>query len=80
MNTKKKYVFMNGEVMLPLVVNQRAMIRCQNGWVHTSTVISVKEISRRFVVFETQNSIYCVTPESAPEMAARLIYMDRACA
>lgn len=80
MNTKKKYVFMNGEVMLPLVVNQRAIIHSKNGWLHTSAVVSVKEISRRFVVFETQNSIYCVSPEPVSEMEAPTAYAARACA
>lgn len=80
MNTEKKRVFLNGEVMLPLVVNQRAMIHSKKGWVHTSAVVSVKEISRRFVVFETLNSIYCVSPEPVSEMAAQIVYTARACA
>lgn len=80
MSTDKKYVFMNGEVMLPLVVGKRAMIRSKNGSTWTSSVVSVKEISRRFVVFETQNSIYCVSPEPVSEMAEQTAYPARLCA
>lgn len=80
MNKNKKRIFMNGEVMLPLVVGQRAMIYCKNDWVYTSAVVSVREISRRFVVFETLNSVYCVSPEPVSEMTAQTAYTERACA
>lgn len=80
MDKNKKRILLNGEVMLPLVVSQRALIHCRNGWVHTSSVVSVREISRRFIVFETQNSVYCVSPEPVSEMAVQTAYVERACA
>lgn len=80
MNPNKKRIFMTGEVLLPLTVGQRAMIYSKNGYTRTSAVVSVKEISRRFVVFETLNSIYCVTPAPVSEMAARTDCALRACA
>ncbi|SHO54161.1 hypothetical protein SAMN02745217_04616 [Anaerocolumna xylanovorans DSM 12503] len=80
MNESKKYVFISGEVALPLIINQSAMIYHRNRCTRTSSVVSIMEVTRNRILFETRNSIYCVAPVPASEMAVQPSYAEMACA
>lgn len=80
MNGSKKYVLINGEVVLPLIINQSAMIYHGNKCTRTSLVLSIMEVSRSRVLFETRNSIYCVVPVPVSEMEAQPTSAEIACA
>ncbi len=80
MNSNKKCVFIRGTVVMPLVVNQRAIIYHGGSCTRTSPVVSVKEVTQKYILFETQNSIYCVVPVPASEMAVESAYAVPDCA
>jgi hypothetical protein len=66
-NTKKKIVSLNGTVAMPLKTKERAIIYFDGGKIKTSLVVSIIEISKDLIVFETLNSVYRVIPEFMPE-------------
>ena len=67
LNIKKKVVSLNGTVLMPLKIKERAIIYYNGGKITTSVVVSIKEVSKDLIVFETLNSVYCVAPESVAE-------------
>lgn len=67
MNFNKKVVLINGTVQLPLKLGSRATVYQHGETIRTSTVAAIKQVGEDFIVFETQNSTYCVTPSFAPE-------------
>ena len=66
----KKTVCISGRVMLPIREGTRAVILCGGGYVYTSRVVDIFEVSEDMVHFETMNSIYKVSFVPNPEIAA----------
>ena len=58
---KKKTVCISGRVMLPIKEGTRAVISCSGGFVYTSRVVEIFEVSEDMAHFETMNSIYKVS-------------------
>ena len=56
----KKTVCVSGRVMLPIKEGARAVISCGGGFVYTSRVVEIFEVSENMAHFETMNSIYKV--------------------
>lgn len=80
MNFDKKCVFIRGNVLLPLVINHKAVIYHGSSCTRTSPVVSIRKVTQKYVLFETQNSNYCVSLIPASEMAAEPGYAGSACA
>lgn len=80
MNGNKKHVFIAGEVLLPFIINHSAIIYHGSSWTRTSPVVAVQKITQEQVLFETENSIYCVSSTPVSEMATTPIYAELACA
>ena len=57
----KKTVCVSGRVMLPIKEGARAVISCGGGFVYTSRVVEIFEVSENMAHFETMNSIYKVS-------------------
>ena len=57
----KKTVCVSGRVMLPIKEGARAVISCAGGFVYTSRVVEIFEVSENMAHFETMNSIYRVS-------------------
>ena len=57
----KKTVCISGRVMLPIKEGARAVISCGGGFVYTSRVVEIFEVSENMAHFETMNSIYKVS-------------------
>lgn len=57
----KKTVCISGRVMLPIKEGARAVISCGKGFVYTSRVVEIFEVSENMAHFETMNSIYKVS-------------------
>ena len=66
----KKTVCVSGRVMLPIKEGSRAVISCGGGFVYTSRVVEIFEVSEDMVHFETMNSIYKVSLIPNPVIAA----------
>lgn len=70
----KKIVMINGSVQLPLKIGTRATVYQYDGeTMLTSAVAAIKQVAENFIVFETQNSTYCVAPHFAPEPASMAV-------
>jgi len=67
LNIKKKVIFINGTVLMPLRIKKCAIIYHNGRKTITPAVISVKKVSKKIIIFETLNAIYCVIPELAPK-------------
>jgi len=63
----KKVIFINGMVLMPLIVKKRAVIYHDGGKTITKVVVAVKKISKNSIVFETHDSIYHIVPQVIPE-------------
>ena len=71
LNIKKKGILLSGQVSMPLIIGQCAVIYHIHGEkTITPAVAAVKRISEKFIVFETRDSIYCVVPQFVPETMA----------
>ena len=66
----KKVISMTGTVLLPLRIGARATIFNNDDIIRTSIVASIKQVTQDSIIFETQNSIYCVAFSFSPEPAA----------
>ena len=66
----KKTVCVSGRVMLPIKEGARAVISCGGGFVYTSRVVEIFEVSENMAHFETMNSIYKVSFVPNPVIAA----------
>lgn len=75
MNPEKKVVILKGAVQFPLEIGARAVIRHTGGPTWTSAVKVIRQVAEDLIVFETQNSTYCVTSRSAPEPTAISVKM-----
>ena len=73
----KKTVSISGKVVFPLREGAKAVIVCSGGFIRTSRVVEIYEVSDDFAHFETMNSIYKVvlTPHTVtaamPEVYAK---------
>ena len=56
----KKTICISGSPLFPLEEGKRAIIRCRGGYIYTSRVVEILEQRKRYVCFETMNSIYRV--------------------
>ena len=65
----KKTVCVSGRVMLPIKEGARAVISCGGGFVYTSRVVEIFEVSENMAHFETMNSIYKVSFVPNPVIA-----------
>lgn len=73
MNGEKKVVFLQGSVQFPLKLGAMAIIYHGGRITRTSVVAAIHQVSDELIVFETQNSTYCVASKFAPEPAAAMI-------
>lgn len=73
MNLEKKVVCLQGSVQFPLKTGARAVIIHTSGQIWTSVVNTIYQIAEDLIIFETQNSTYCVAPRIAPEPAAMAV-------
>ncbi len=80
MNSNKECRLIRGTVALPLIVNQSAIIYYSSSFTRTSPVISVTAVTKKYIRFETQDSIYCVLPTTAYETSAPIPYPVLTCA
>jgi hypothetical protein len=63
----KKYTILDGVLMRPLTVGDRALILHQGQYIRTSTVVAIQEIAPGQVRFETGNTNYCLVKPTAPQ-------------
>lgn len=70
MNFAKRMIHLNGNVSYPLKTKEKAKIICETGVVFTSPVIAILRVSQDSIVFETKDSIYCVSAPLLPEPMA----------
>ena len=56
----KKTVCISGSLLFPPEEGKRAIIRCRGGYICTSRVVEILEQRKKYVCFETMNSIYRV--------------------
>ena len=66
----KKYISLNGTVVLPLKIGARATIFSNEDVIRMSIVAEIKQVTRDSVIFETQNSVYRIVHHLSPEPAA----------
>ncbi len=72
-NVKKKVVFLNGSVQLPLKTGARATVYHHGEIIQTSIVTAIKQVAENFIIFETQSSTYCVALSITPDPASMAI-------
>jgi hypothetical protein len=70
MNLEKKVVYLSGTVQPPLKIGASAFIFHNGRIIRTSVVMAIHQVSKGLIVFETQNSTYCVAPQHSPVSAA----------
>lgn len=63
-NNKKTIKRISGTVMYPLSAGNRAFIRCKEKTIMTSKVVKVLKSRKRYINFETENTIYKLTYEN----------------
>jgi hypothetical protein len=63
----KKIVFINGTVLMPLIIKKRAIIYHNGKKTITPAVVAVKKISKNSIIFETHNYIYHIIPQAISE-------------
>ena len=68
-NQEKKIVVLNGTVSLPLEIGKIATIFHNQGITRTSTVADIKQITQKYIIFETKNTNYCVITKLTPASA-----------
>ncbi len=66
----KKTVSISGQVVFPLREGVKAVIACSGGFIRTSRVVEIFEVSDDMAHFETMNSIYRVALVPQPVTAA----------
>ncbi len=66
----KKTVSISGQVVFPLLEGVKAVIACSGGFIRTSRVVAIFEVSDDMAHFETMNSIYRVALVPQPVTAA----------
>lgn len=71
----KRVIDIIGEPLFPIKVGEKAIIKEEEQTRRTSVVMSVKNISKREIHFETYNSIYHLhlQPEKSREIAGAML-------
>ena len=68
---RKKYIHLQGALLIPLDVGCCAWISYNGRVIRTSPVVAIREMSDHRASFETLNSLYCVDFVPAPACAAK---------
>ncbi len=71
----KKVVTIQGTLMVPLQVGQKAVIRHSGDFIRTSRVVDVILQNTEYACFETMNSVYKVYLETAPATVPSVPYL-----
>lgn len=66
---KKEIQLLFGVLLKPLKVGKPAAIVHTGGWMQTSPVCAITRLTMANVVFETENSVYCLVPYRHPAAA-----------
>lgn len=74
MNEKKKVIYLQGNLLTPLMVGNCAYISHSGQVIRTSRIVVIRETTVRRVSFETLNSHYCVDLSPMPVSAAMPAY------
>ncbi len=71
----KKVVTVQGTLMIPLQVGQKAIIRRGGDFIYTSRVVDVIVQSAEYACFETMNAVYKVYLETVPATVPSVPYL-----
>ena len=71
---EKKYIYLQGVLLVPLAVGCCAWISHNGNVFRTSRIVAIHEMSDHRASFETLNNLYCVEFAPAPACAAKLVY------
>lgn len=74
MNEKKKVIYLQGNLLTPLMVGNCAYISHSGQVIRTSRIVAIRETTVRRVSFETLNSHYNVELSPVPFSAAMPAY------
>ena len=74
----KKIVSIEGNLVFPLQVGHRALIRQNGDFIRTSLVVEILAIRADYACFETMNSVYKVSLAPDPEEAVNHLILMRA--
>lgn len=66
----KKIVSISGKVVFPLREGVKAVIACSGGFIRTSRVVEIFEVSDDMAHFETMNAVYKVALAPQPVTAS----------
>ena len=72
---EKKLTYIVG-VLSPVKLGERVLIRYGKGFVWTTPVVSILAVTADYVKFETQNSIYAVTPQTVGTVSQPLVQLQ----
>lgn len=70
---KKKKVTLNGMLLSPLIIGQRAVFSAEGNVYYTSPVVAVRESSKDHIRFETMNTHYHLLMSPFPLSSANLL-------
>ncbi len=71
---EKKFIHLQGELLIPLAVGCCAWISHNGNVFRTSRVVAIREINERRASFETLNSVYCIEFAPVPVGAVKPVY------
>lgn len=71
---EKKYIYLEGTLLVPLTVGHCAWISYNGNVIRTSSIVAIREMSSHRASFETKNSHYCVELAPTPVSAAKPVY------
>lgn len=74
MNETKKIIYLQGNLLTPLMVGNCAYISHCGQVIRTSRIVAIRESSVQRVSFETLNSHYCVELSPVPISTAMPAY------
>lgn len=74
----KKIVSIEGNLVFPLQVGRRALIRLNGDFIRTSLVVEILVSRADYACFETMNSVYKVSLSSVPAEAVNHLSLVRA--
>lgn len=71
MNKNKKTILLDGILLRPLMIGQRAMIKSGNQVFRSSRIVSIHEQTEAFIHFETRNAHYHLATPPLPVAVIR---------
>jgi len=71
MNKSKKTIRLDGILLCPLIIGQRAMIQSGNQVFRSSRIVSIHEQTETFIHFETLNAHYHLATSPLPFAAIK---------